>query len=149
MVWRREEGGKLARAQKQSKNEKPRPTGEQKHLGNKPTSQRGREEEADGPPRKKSYKKQETPPDKEQKRTRARMGPAAPKNKCQHNNLCRSLATYTMNSITNQWALANPPSTSGNKPNLPPTGATKILVEIYQSSQITSNHPSASASDMT
>ena len=76
------------------------------------------------------------------------MGPAAPNDKCQHSNLCKR-ATDTMNSSVNQWALANPSSTSWNKPNLPPTGATKISAENYQSSKITSNHPPASAATMT
>ena len=52
--------------------------GEQAALGDKSTRQRGRKEEADGLPRKKSRKKQETPYDKEWKGKKSRMSLAAP-----------------------------------------------------------------------
>ena len=134
----------MAQAQKQNKMRSHVWQRQQKHCGDEPPSQRGKKEEADRPPKKNSCKKQESPTEKKLKEKKAMMGSTAPNNKCQHSGLCKR-ATGTMNSSVKQWALANPSSTSCNKPNLPPTGTTNISVKNYHSSPFISNHPLAPA----
>ena len=79
----------MTRPQKQNRNEKLHLAKVAENLGNEPPSQRGKEEEAAGPPKKKFCKKKETPTDKKLTGTKDRMGPTAPNNKCQHNDLCK------------------------------------------------------------